>query len=208
MSQFDKILAKCREVGDTLSDVVFIGGVAVYLYSRARATGVPPEASHDADFMISISDFGFLRDLEEVTSTPRLGKHQMLSGGVEFDVYVERHNRLIVPYDAVAASAETVGGLRVASVEHLVVLKLEALKSRGHSRKGEKDRCDLVQLGLMAGPRVRTRLLEPYLRRDHVALLEQVAGSAVFYELCGGNAHVARKVRDDFSGFVAAAAGV
>jgi hypothetical protein len=202
MSRFDKILAKCREVGTMLSDVVFIGGVAVYLYSHERVTGVPPEASHDADFMISISDFGILRDLEEVTSTPRLGKHQMLSGGVEFDVYVERHNKLIVPYDAVAANFEDVDGLRVASLEHLLVLKLEALKSRGHSRKGEKDRCDVVQLGLMMGGKVRTRLLDPYLRRDHVASLGQIAGSAVFYELCGGNAHVARKVRDSFAEFV------
>jgi hypothetical protein len=202
MKQFDKILVKCREVGDLLADVVFIGGVAVYLYSRERATGVPPEASHDADFMISMTDFGVLRDLEEVTSTPRLGKHQMLSGGVEFDVYVERHNRLLVPYDAVAAHAESVDGLRLASLEHLLVLKLEALKSRGHSRKGEKDRGDVVQLGLMMGRRCRTKLLEPYLRRDHVATLVQIAGSAVFYELCGGNAHAARKVRDSFSGFV------
>ena len=179
----------------------------MYLYSHERVTGVPPEASHDADFMVSISDFGVLRDLEEVTSTPRLGKHQMSSGGVEFDVYVERHNRLLVPYDAVAAHSETVDGLRVACLEHLLVLKLEALKSRGHSRKGEKDRGDVVQLGLMAGRGVRLKLLEPYLRRDHVASLAQVAGSAVFYELCGGNAHAARKVRDSFSEFVEVVAG-
>jgi hypothetical protein len=202
MGTFDKILDQCRTVGGLLSDVVFIGGVAVYLHARRARTSVPPEASYDADFMISRSDFGILKDLEEVTSNPRLGRHQMLSEGVEFDVYVERGNRLIVPYDEVAAHAASVDGLRLACLEHLLVLKLEALRHRSHSLKGDKDRRDVVQIGLMLGRGVRRKLLEPYLRGDHVELLVDVAGSALFYEMCGNNAHAARKVRESFEVFV------
>ena len=202
MQSFDKIIRKCRSLGEAYPDVVFIGGVAVYLHASHVGTGVPPEASHDADLMISVLDYGALKDAEEVTANPRLGKHQMLSGGVEFDVYVDRWNKLVVPYDEVASYSVAVEGVRVASLEHLLVLKLEALGKRSHSRKGDKDRGDLVQLGLMLGRRSRDKLLEPYLRSDHLESLADLAGSALFYELCGGNAHDARKVREAFAVFV------
>jgi hypothetical protein len=206
MGTFDKILTQCRSIGGLLSDVVFIGGVAVYLHARSARTLVPPEASHDADFMISLSDFGYLKDLEEVTSNPRLGKHQMFFEGVEFDVYVERGNHLVVPYDEVAAHAGDVGGLRLACLEHLLVLKLEALRHRSHSRKGDKDRRDVVQVGLMLGRGARRRLLDPYLRDDHLKFLVEISRGSLFHEICGKNAHAARKVReafDDFAGTIA-----
>jgi len=202
MQTFDKIIRKCRELGGEYPDVVFIGGVAVYLHASSAGTGVPPEASHDADFMVSVFDYGAIKDAEEVTANPRLGKHQMLSGGVEFDVYVDRWNKLIVPYAEVATYSVTVEGVRVASLEHLLVLKLEALGKRGHTRKGDKDRGDVVQLGLMIGRKSRGKLLEPYLREDHLESLVSLAGSAVFYELCGGDAHDARRVREAFTVFV------
>lgn len=202
MQTFDKIIRKSRKLGESYPDAVFIGGVAVYLHASHVGTGVPPEASHDADFMVSVLDYGALKDVEEVTANPRLGKHQMLSGGVEFDVYVERWNKLVVPYDEVATYSVVVEGVRVASLEHLLVLKLEALGKRSHSRKGDKDRGDVVQLGLMLGRRARGKLLAPYLRDDHLESLVSVAGSALFYELCDGNAHDARRVREAFTDFV------
>ena len=194
-------------MGDLLPDVVFIGGVAVYLHARESRSGVPPEASHDADFMVSFRDYGYLKDVEEVTPNTRLGKHQLVYEGVEFDVYVERMNRLFVPYDEVAAYSETAEGVRVASLEHLLVLKLEALKSRSHSRKGDKDRRDVVQVGLLLGVGVRRELVDPYLVGVHFKFLEEIAGGALFYELCGGNAHEARRLREAFADFARVAAG-
>ena len=202
MQTFDKVIRECRELGESYPDAVFIGGVAVYLHASHAGTGVPPEVSHDADFMVSVLDYGALKDVEEVTANPRLGKHQMLSGGVEFDVYVDRWNKLVVPYDEVASYSAVVEGVRVASLEHLLVLKLEALGKRGHTRKGDKDRGDVVQLGLMLGRRARENLLAPYFRQDYLESLLTVAGSALFYELCGGNAHDARRVRESFTDFV------
>lgn len=201
MSDFDKILDGCRALSDMLTDVIFIGGVAVYQHAISRKSSVPPEASHDADFMISRSDYGELRDLEEVTSNKRLGKHQMLSHEIEFDVYVEGANNLIVPYDAAAASAVVLQDLKVASLEHLLVLKLEALGQRGHSAKGEKDRRDLVQVGLLLGKSTKRTLLDPYLREDHLTDLVKIAKSSIFYNLCGGNAHEAKKMRSVFTNF-------
>lgn len=202
MTEFSKILDHCREFSQTLTDIIFIGGVAVYLHSLRAKQGVPLEASHDADFMVSIADYGYLKDMEEVTATPRLGKHQMFSGGVEFDVYVERLNKLVVPYDEVAAHAKTIDGIRVACLEHLLVLKLEAVGDRGHTSKGEKDARDVVKLGLLLGKKVDKKRLAPYLRKDHLASLAAIAKSSVFYELAGKNAHVAKRVRTLFTTFV------
>ena len=86
MDIFDKILEICKGLSKNMPDIVFIGGVAVYLHATVRHSKiVAPEASHDADFMISFSDYGILKDMEEITYTPHLAKHQMVVNDVEFD---------------------------------------------------------------------------------------------------------------------------
>lgn len=202
MSSFSKILDMCRGLSRDLSDVVFIGGVAVYLHALGRSMKVPLEASHDADFMVSLSDYGVLKDIEEITPTPRLSKHQMFVDGVEFDVYVERLNRLVVPYDEVYAHSLVVEDVRVACLEHLLVLKLEALGHRGQSSKGDKDRRDVVKIGLMLGRKVRRELVEPYHQPSFAKMLGEVARSSIFIDLSDRNAHAAKKVRAAFVDFV------
>ena len=54
----------------------------------------------------------------------------------------------------------------------------------------------------MLGRRAREKLLAPYFRQDYLESLLTVAGSALFYELCGGNVHDARRVREAFTDFV------
>jgi hypothetical protein len=204
MPTFSKILRTCADLSRELPDAVWIGGVAVYLHAASRPrAGVEPEGSHDADFMISFEEYGVLKDVEEVSETRRLGKHQMLYMGVEFDIYVERMSRLIVPYDDAYAHSDVVLDTRVACLEHLLALKLEALASRGHSSKGEKDRRDVVKIGILLGRRPRRRLLEPYMRPELESLLTQVGRSAIFYDMSGKNAHAARKMRAAFGSFVA-----
>jgi hypothetical protein len=203
MESFSRILDLCQSFGDTLPGVVFIGGVAVYLHaSEADAETIIPESSHDADFMISFSGFGDLKDMEEITYNPRLHKHQMSVGEVEFDIYVERLNGLIVPYDDVYAQADAIGTVQVACLEHLLVLKLEAYRSRKQSSKGEKDRRDIVKIGLLLGRKSRLDLIEPYMREELADLLREVARSSVFHELCERNAHEAKRMRERFSRFV------
>jgi hypothetical protein len=203
MVTFTKILDLCLALSQELSDVVFIGGVAVYLHAIKKASKVvPPESSHDADFMVSFTDYGILKDTEEVTPTPRLAKHQMVVDGVEFDVYVERLCRLVVPYDEVRAHSVLVEEIRVACLEHLLVLKLEAMVKRGHTTKGEKDRRDVAKVGLMLGDRLRMKLIEPYMRDELLDILGSIAKSSVFYELCDKNVHQAKVVRRLFEKFL------
>ena len=204
MTTFDKILDTCLALGRELPDVVFIGGVAVYLHVLRRASdAIPLEASHDADLTISFSGYDILKDEAEITATPRLAKHQMVVDNVEFDVYVERLNRLVVPYDEIFAHRETVEGIGVACLEHLLALKLEAFAGREHTSKGDKDRRDLVKIGLLLGRKAKRSLVRPYMRDELANRLGDIAKSAIFTELCEGNAHVAKKMRSSFSAFVA-----
>jgi hypothetical protein len=202
MQDFSKILDLCAELGRELPDLVFIGGVAVYLHSLSREVAVAkPETSHDADFMISFAGYDVLKDAQEVVPTPRLSKHQMLVDDVEFDVYVERLHHLLVPYDEVYAYSEVVESARVACLEHLLVLKLDAYAQRGHSSKGIKDRRDVAKIGILLGRQVRKELVLPYMRDDLESSLEEVARSPVFFELCSRNSHEAKKTRTLFASF-------
>jgi hypothetical protein len=203
MQSFSRILDLCQSFSDTLPGVVFIGGVAVYLHScEAAVATIVPESSHDADFMISFSGYGGLKDMEEITYNSRLHKHQMIVDEVEFDIYVERLNGLIVPYDDVYAQSDTIGTVQVACLEHLLVLKLEAFKSRKHTSKGEKDRRDIAKIGLLLGRKSRIDLIEPYMREELAEHLREVAKSSVFHDLCERNVHEAKRMREGFAGFV------
>lgn len=204
MSSFQEILSAACRIAKENPSHVFIGGIAVYLHAVNHArTKSKAEASHDIDLMIDLHDYGALRQAEEVLANKRLGKHQLIRDGVEFDIYVERQNRLRVPYDAAFAYAISYNGLRVACLEHLLVLKLEALVSRAGSGKGNKDARDVVTIvrGMQGG--FRQSQLLPFLRDRHIEALKQVADGDVFIELTGGNAFAAKTLRTEFGKFMA-----
>jgi hypothetical protein len=202
MDEFQRILRVSAQLASELQGHVFIGGVAIYLHAvNGKAARAMAEASHDSDLMVSLSDFSVLRDTVEIVSNPRLGKHQIILEGVEFDVYVERRNVLIVPYDEIYAHAPSYGDMRVAALEHLLLLKLEAHVDRAGSAKGDKDARDLVSIALASEGRIRASLLSPYLKDVHVKALLRIGRSRIFEELCGGNAHDAKKLRRSFDSF-------
>jgi hypothetical protein len=203
MIPFANILDACRTLSTDLPEVVFIGGVAVYLHTSMSSNPMlSPETSHDADFMVSLSNYGVLRDATVITHTPRLSKHQMKQEDIEFGVYVERQNALVVPFDEVFAHSKTIEQIRVASLEHLLILKLEAFKSRVNTPKGDKDERDVAKIGLLLGRRAKHVLITPYLRDDLLEIIHKVSRSLVFFELCEHNAHVTKKARTAFANFV------
>lgn len=204
MISFSKVLRVCGDVAESLPDHVFIGGVAVYLHAINEQRGKTfAEASHDADFMLSLADFAILRDDYEVTMNRRLEKHQIIVDGVELDVYIEHQNNLAVPYDAVFAHADMYGPLRVACLEHLLILKLRAFESRKRSAKGDKDARDVIVLGLLMGRKPNTSILKPYFDDEQKQTVDDVKKSGVFMDMTVGNAHEAKKLRKAFDAFVA-----
>jgi hypothetical protein len=61
----------------TEGECVFIGGVAVYVYTQRSAIGLIPEATHDVDASITIAASGTLRDHQLLTQNKRLKKAQI-----------------------------------------------------------------------------------------------------------------------------------
>lgn len=202
--QFSELLLACQEIAVMFTQgIVFIGGIAVYLHAiNHDKTKQLAETTHDADFYISMSDMSDLRDIEEVTPNRRLSKHQLIKRGFEFDIYTERHSSLIIPYDQISAHAVTYDAIRVATLEHLFVLKLEAYRERRASAKGEKDAKDIIRIALVSCNqplKFRTKLISGYLSDDHLELLEKIGRGPEMLALARGNAKLAKGYRDDFA---------
>lgn len=203
-NDFKTLLSACAEVAELFADgVVFIGGIAVYLHAVNHEETAPlAEFTHDADFYISLADMADLRDIEEVTQNRRLSKHQMIKKGFEFDIYTERQSSLIVPYDMVVGYSVVHAGIRVSALEHLLVLKLEAFLDRKGSAKGEKDAKDLLRIAAVAargGQEFRPELAAPFIRDEHLPLLDLVYRGPFATSLALGNAVQAKRLRGEFS---------
>ena len=152
-------MALARRVSQEFPDAVFIGDIAVAQHAK-RSDLALEESSHDADLYLSLAGKNEMRDRYEVLRNERLGKDSVLVDGEDFDLYVERQHRLAVPYDEVFAHAEEIDGIRVAALEHLLVLKLDAASDRWGSAKGDKDLRDLARIvTLLKAP--RKQLLAP-----------------------------------------------
>lgn len=144
-----------------------------------------------------MADYADLRDLEEVTLNKRLSKHQIIKNGIDFDVYVENHNDLAVPYGDVRAQSSVIDGVRVASLGHLLVLKVDAFSSRKGSQKGEKDARDVVKIVLcMRDSDVEAA--RPYMTEKRLTLIEGVSRSSAFDQMSNNNKHEARIIRNRF----------
>lgn len=197
-SEFQTLLGACSDLSRMFEPgLVFIGGIAVYMHainsSQAREMA---EATHDGDFYISMADMQDLRDIEEVVPNRRLNKAQIIKKGFEFDVYVERQASLIVPYADVAAHAVDYDGVRVASLEHLLVLKLEAFRDRQNSAKGDKDARDIFRIAAIADPAsFDACICAPFLQDEHLALFSRLRTSSEAVSLADGNAVRAKQLR-------------
>jgi len=203
-SDFEHLLSCCHEISSLFpTGVVYIGGIAVYLHTiNIEEIASFAEFTHDADFYISIADMSDLRDIEEVTPNRRLSKHQLIKGGFEFDIYTERYSSLIVPFDQVKAYSEAYDMISVASLEHLLVLKLEAYRDRINSSKGSKDAKDILRISQIASAskkKLRPDLIEGYISESHIELLKQIEKGPEPMSLARGNAQQAKNIRKVFS---------
>ena len=181
-------------------DVVFIGGIAVYLHSVAAKMPFT-ERSHDADLYVSLAAYDDLRSIETVTSNPRLRKKQFIKYGMDYDVYVEHNHSLAVPFTNIFARSTLIDGVRIASLEHLLVLKLLAYISRKNTPKGPKDARDIIRIVLLLRHvgTVRNDRVAPYFTTEMSQVLTELSRSKEFVTLTRGNLHEARVLRDQYT---------
>jgi hypothetical protein len=176
--------------------VVFIGRVAVFAHTMdSKEFSEFYAFSHDADLMISVGEYTDLKDIEQITSNKNLSKSQFYKGGVEFDVYVEGQHKLPVPYDEVVSQSEMRNGVRVACLEHLVVLKIAAFKDRRGSAKGDKDEDDLIKILMLLSEREVSPAKAARVDDEMETLLELIVGSDSVTRVADGNLHLASILR-------------
>lgn len=201
------LLRSVAEVSSWAPDeIVFIGGIAVYLHAvNHPATEALAEATRDVDFYVSISAFSDLREVEEVVSNRRLSKQEFRKGDVSFDVYVQRAASLRVSYEEVAAHAVSYDGIRVASVEHLLVLKLGAYADRRDSAHGEKDARDLLRMAYLvesAALSFSGERVAEYLDEDEMRLLGDIVKGPGPMQMAQGNAQRAKQIRSAMTALI------
>jgi hypothetical protein len=194
-ADWKRLLDTVSEIHKLFPDgVAFIGGIAVYAHMMDAEGGVGLAAmSHDGDLMIRLVDFSDLRDLEMLTPNRRLGKQQFVKSGFEFDVYVENQHDLAVPADEVIAWSDIRHGIRVACLEHLLILKMKAYEDRAGSSKGVKDKDDIARI-LFAGREWRKECLDR-LTDDMLTKCERIVAGDAPVRLMGGNLHHAKALR-------------
>lgn len=198
--QWASLLRSVSEVSSWApEEIVFIGGIAVYLHAvNHPSTEALAEATRDVDFYVSISAFSDLREAEEVVSSRSMSKQEFKKGDVSFDVYVQRASALPVPYEAAAAHAVDYGGIRVACIEHLLVLKLGAYADRRHSAHGDKDGRDLLSMAYLvetAGLPFDGAQVAAFLDEDAIELLASIAKGPGPVAMAQGNAQRAKHIR-------------
>lgn len=196
--EWQDILSSVREMSQAYNGgMVVIGGVAVWLHSQKMADVNLLQASHDADFYLSLQDFGTLRSVEEVTANKRLGKYQIIKNGVDFDVYVERNTDLIVPFDAIMAASEIIQDIPCASLGHLLTLKTHAYSDRRFSAKGEKDARDIIKILLLFNENkmVSARSLSFFLEEEWLLVEKVTQQQKLFLDIANGNAYTAKEYR-------------
>ena len=189
-----RLLALARRLTTEQAALVFIGGVAVATHASVLAPEMN-EASHDIDVYVSLVGKSEMRDYYEFTHNPRLEKDVALIDGEELDVYTEHQHALSVPYDECAALAIEIDGIRIAALEHLLPLKLDAARSRAASSKGLKDARDLVRLLLLL-EHPRRAILDPYLSTDRVNTLRGLLERGDVLRSLTANVHQQRKIRE------------
>jgi hypothetical protein len=195
-SEWKALLKSVAEIQEWLSEgMAFIGGIAVYAHLVDSKDAAQFAAmSHDADLMIRLAVLADLRDIEILTPNRRLGKQQFVKNGFEFDVYVEGQHDLPVPADEVIAWSQMKHGLRVACLEHLLVLKMKAYEDRVGSAKGDKDEDDVIRI-LFVGETWQKECLNRLTDRM-LTDLEKIVGGDAPARLTKGNLHQAKIVRE------------
>ncbi len=195
----------------TDGEIVFIGGIAVHAHSAK--SGLPLETTHDADAAISLAASGTVREHEEFVTNKRLGKAQIKVGDVDVDLYVERNNKLRFDYAVLAQFAESAsvgraGSFQIAALGHLLLLKIDALRSRGHSAHGAKDRRDVAKILVMSGECLikgdeeALHIVVGHSTDSDLSLMQQVLKSTAFMEITKQNAQAAARLRNKAQPFV------
>lgn len=177
-------------------NLVAIGGIAVYFHSlkniNENKSLLSLEFTHDGDFYISQLDYIDLKDIEAVTVNKRLSKSQMIKKGIEFDIYVERTSKLIIDFQEIVSKSIILNNVRIASLEHLLMLKTVAAIDRSDSEKGEKDNRDIIKIIYLIN-NLDIEEIKKHLTEDILLKITEVVNSNKYYNQITNNNYLNSK---------------
>ena len=176
-------------------EFILIGDWALHSYSKSH-----PLKELEIDAIVSYAAEGTLNDSYIVTKNPRMKKSQFIcEAGCDIDLYVERQHGLRIPFSEIQAYSQQIDRLRVASPEHLLLLKLDAYKDRKHTPKGTKDKEDILSM-LAKVPLKKKEIFDAHLDEEDKELLKEVLGDKeIAMTLCNQNTFEAKQLRSNAS---------
>lgn len=197
LSRFQMLLHHAAELSHAYDDLVFIDRLAIYLHlvnhECTEEFAIPNERS---SFYISRSSLCDLRDAEELIQNRAKYKHEMSVRGFIFDVFAEREAILPVPYPDAIAFASDYLGIKVASLEDLLVLKLEKALSRELAITNGMDARDVLCILLLANEMSFDPVRSVrYMNAEHLSKLSEIVASPEYIAISNGNAEKARKIK-------------
>lgn len=197
MKDFNSLMEESLQISKQHGDVIFIGGIAVYLHTINNKYQEIAEATRDADIYVSMNCLSSLRDVEEVFNNSRLSKSEFQRAGFSFDVYTQHQSRLIIPYDVVEKRSDQYGDIRVASLEDLLILKLEAAENRQNSSHGIKDDRDIIRLLLVADKKgdLDYKHISDYMHDRHYTHLKKIVNGNEYMSIAMNNSKKAKELR-------------
>jgi hypothetical protein len=161
--EWNDILTEIKKL-KKYEEIVFIGGIAVFLHLiKNRENQHLIEFSHDIVLAISLVNFYDLRTEKDIIKNNRLNKHEMISKGISIDIYVEKNNSLCVPFEEILQEKNTtLDNFNIASLEHLLILKLKAFEDRKNSSKGDKDKRDIIKIIYLMSNEINMDIFRKY----------------------------------------------
>lgn len=156
------------------------------------------EASHDADIYLSMSDYIDLRDIEDVMQNKTSNKRQIIRNDINIGIYLENQHSLAISFYDISAHSVVVNGLRIACLEHLLILKVDAAMDRRGEKK-KKDNRDLAKIILLLD-KPDHNILDQWLTSDRLEYIFSLKRKTdLFLEIAKGNAHAAKQLAIQYS---------
>ena len=120
-------------------DFILIGGWAAYLHTKTLK-------SKDIDIVVDFDTLEKLGMKYRLKKNTNLKKYEVIIEEISVDIYVPYFSKLVIPLDDLQKKYTSIEGIKVVTLENLLILKQQAEFERKDSVKGQKDRTDIMNL--------------------------------------------------------------
>jgi len=120
-------------------DFIVIGGWATYLWTKALK-------SKDIDIIIDFKTLDKLKTEYNLKKNDNLKKYELIIDEIDIDIYVPYYSKLSLPIKIIEKNITKLHGFKIVLPEILLILKQSAELEREFTKKGQKDRLDILSL--------------------------------------------------------------